>query len=459
MLIVDDKNTIFSSENVFFFVGIGGISMSALALIMLEKGFEVRGYDRDSDTPLVNQLKKAGIPICHSYYDGVFDGVTRVVYTAAIQDSDIMLSAPRTMGLFTMERSEFLGQLMKTEGNPIGIAGTHGKSSTTGMISSIFLEARRDPTVLVGAEMPSLGGCYHIGKGKDFIFEACEYKDSFLDFFPGVAVVLNIALDHVDYFGTIENIIASFRKYIFIAHTAILNYDCENCHKAAEGYENTLIWFSESGNENADYYAGNMRLDNGCAVFDAYFKGQYLGVLHLGVVGAFHIGNALAALATAHSQGIDFVFIQKGLASFTGVKRRFERKGYYHGALVVEDYAHHPDEIRATVSAALSIHKNHVIAIFQPHTYTRTAKLFNAFTKAFQGCHKVLFADIYSAREKPNGVTSQMLAQQTENGLYCPDDESIVNALDELVQKGDILLVLGAGNINRIIPKIMKVSQ
>ncbi len=456
MLNVDDNLNLFQANHVFFFVGIGGISMSALALIMQEKGYKISGYDRNNSGELIDKLKNAGISVCHEYKDGLFDGVTHVVYTAAIRDDDIMLTVPRSLGIPTIERSVFLGQLMKTNGNPIGIAGTHGKSSTSGMISSVFLTAKKDPTVLVGAELPLLNGCYHIGNGEDFIFEACEYKDSFLDFFPKVAVVLNIALDHVDYFKDLAAIITSFQRYIEIADTAVMNFDCENCKAAAHGYKKQLLWFSANGNEQADYYAKNIETKNGHAIFDAYFRGEYLGMLSLGVTGVFHVSNALAALAVAHNASIPFSAIQAGLRTYTGVKRRFEDRGYCRGARVIEDYAHHPDEIRATVSAARSLHPKHLIALFQPHTYSRTAGLFDEFTTAFFGCDRVLFADIYAAREKPNGVTSEQLANKTQNGVYCPDTPSIINDLRKYISEGDLLLVMGAGTIHEIIPTLLK---
>lgn len=457
MLSIDDKMMLFHENNTFFFVGIGGISMSALALIMKEKGFKIKGYDRCEDSETIDTLRQNGIFVCHHFTENLFDGVTHVVYTAAIRDDDVMLTYPRSCGIPTMERSVFLGLLMKQEENPIGIAGTHGKSSTSGMIASVFMEADKDPTILVGAKLPALDSCYRIGKGNDFIFEACEYKDSFLDFFPKVAVILNIALDHVDYFADLDAIIRSFSAYIAKAKTAVLNLDCENTRKAAENYRGISFWYSANGNENADYYAKNISLSCGHAVFDAYFRGTFLGTVKLGVTGFFQISNALAAIATAHINHIDFSAIQKGLSVFTGVNRRFEQRGFWNKTVpLIEDYAHHPDEIRATVSAALSLSPKHLVAVFQPHTYSRTAGLFDEFTKAFDGCSRIIFTDIYAAREKPNGVTSKMLADATQNGIYCPDAEAVCRQLDQILSDGDVLLVMGAGTIHDMIPTLLK---
>ncbi len=345
--------------------------MSSLALVFQNAGYMVKGYDI-SHGVYTELLEKKGISISYSEEDVDFDDVGLVVYTGAISDDSYLIREANRRGIKCLGRSVALGMLMREKKCRIGIAGTHGKSSTTGMLSHIFLaEENKDPTIMIGADLPAIDGCLKIGGGDEFIFEACEYKDSFLDFYPTVALVLNAEHDHADYFKTHEQMKHSFARYMSIATEAggiaVVNFDNQSAIESASMCEGKKIFFS-SLSDSVDVYAQNITLKSAFANFDIYAEGKFLCNVTLNVPGRFQIDNALAAAAASYFSGISSKAIKEGLESFKGVKRRFEFRKKYNGAVIIDDYAHHPDEITATLAVANQMGFKRVRVAYQPHT-------------------------------------------------------------------------------------------
>lgn len=455
---VSALSEIFSKSRSVYFIGIGGISMSSLAHIAHDRGLTVGGYDR-TPSHLTRALEAQGVQINYTESAEHIKPYDVIVYTAAIKPDQpelaAALEADRRGEKFCVYRADFLGWLMSACENRIGVAGMHGKSSTTSMISHIFLAAGRDPTIVSGAELDEIGGAYRLGSHKDFIMEACEYQDSFLSFTPNIAVVLNIDLDHTDYFSGLERIVESFKKYLAIASDgyAVANLADPNVRKALDGYRGKVVGYSLTPGYGAEFTADNITLENGCAEFDIQKHGKFFTRVKLGVVGKHHIMNSLAAAAAADICKVSPEDIAKGLSSYRGAKRRMEYRGDMttdsgDKVPVYDDYAHHPTEIRATLDGALGMGKR-VWVVFQPHTYSRTAALFDEFAKAFGGVRAV-FADIYAAREVNTfGVSSKELAKAA-GGVYLPTMEEIAAYLRREMSAGDMLIVMGAGDVIKL---------
>lgn len=448
---------IFASEKSVYFIGIGGISMSSLAHIAMDLGMRVGGYDRTA-TDLTRRLEADGIPVYYELDAAHVEPYDIIVYSAAISRDNTELAKALECDAegskYCVYRADFLGFLMSHYKNRIGVAGMHGKSSATSMISHIFLAAELDPTIVSGAELTAIGGAYRLGSKESFIMEACEYQDSFLSFTPNIAVILNIDMDHPDYFKDLDQIRNSFSRYLAIANDgyAVVNADCENVRLVCEGYEGTLVTFALES--DADFTAKNIAFDHGRAEFDIIKKGELFTHVRLGVTGRHNIMNALAATAAADICAVAPEAISKGLADFTGAKRRMEKRGNVFGTSVplYDDYAHHPTEIRATLSGALECGYERVVVVYQPHTYTRTAELFDDFTEVFRDCTKkgvhLILADIYAAREQNVfGVSSEKLAAGIEGAVYLPSFEEIAKYLRAELRDGDMLIVMGAGDI------------
>ncbi len=437
------------------FIGIGGISMSALAHILLARGIKVSGSDRN-ETEIVKRLRDDGANITIGHFAENIKNPDLVVYTAAISKDNPELMSAFEKGIETLERADFLGELMKGYAKPIAVSGTHGKTTTTSMLSCVLLSAGLNPTVLVGGELAQIRGNYHIGSDEHLVFEACEYVDSFLKFNPFVAIVLNVEADHLDYFSGIEQIKNSFNKFIskvpqngFI----VLNSDDENVMECAKGVCRKKITYGING----DFRAQNVTFaDNGCASFDVVSNGEILGRVKLSVTGMHNVSNALAVFGAAYNLGVGIKDIICGISEFTGTRRRFEKKGEVNGAKVYDDYAHHPTEITATLKAALNIPHNKIWCIFQPHTYTRTKALLDDFATALKCADRVIISDIYAAREPNNGtVHSRDLVAKIENAMYMNDFDEIAEYIMKNVEKDDIVLTMGAGNINEIAEKLV----
>jgi len=375
------------------------------------------------------------------------DGIGLVVYTAAIKEDNPIIVLAKKKNIPCVVRAPFLGELMKCYSTRIGISGTHGKSTTSGMISEIFLSANVNPTVMVGADLPSIGSGLKIGGKEYFVFEACEYKDSFLSFSPTLSIVLNVELDHTDYFLSLDQMKESYTNFMNISDTAIVCADNENAVSASKKHKGKTYYYSVK-DKNADFYGENIKVVRGFAEFDAYVKGEFFSHFKLRVPGAFQVSNALAAIGAAYLGGLSAEEIKTGLEGFRGVGRRFQYRGELNGAVIYDDYAHHPDEIRATLATAKSMEMGRVIVVYQPHTYTRTHDLFDGFISSFKDCDLVIFADIYAAREKNLcGISSKNLADATENGIYVGDFDCISDYLKKNLQKDDLLIIMGAGDI------------
>lgn len=439
------------------FIGIGGISMSALAEICINKGYQVSGSDMN-ESYLLDKLRNQGakIFIGHSK-EHISDDVDMVIYTAAVHEDNPEMIATKEKNKLTMNRAAFLGQIMREYKNSIAVSGTHGKTSTTSMLSTIFEYADLDPTILVGGNLSVIGGNVKIGNSDHFITEACEYVDSFLNFNPKISIVLNIEEDHLDYFSGIDEIKASFNKFGKLLPKNgyfIINGDDENTKDILYDVKATIVKYGT--NPSNDAVISNIEFDeNGYGMFNLSFNGKDLGRFELSVPGIHNIYNASAAILASYVSDIDLEVIRKNIKSYNGVGRRFEVKGSYNGALVVDDYAHHPTELKATLSAAKKLKKSTLWCIFQPHTYTRTKTLFDEFTTCFSSADELILMDIYAAREKDTGlVSSDELGDSIrKTGLSCINlhsHDEVADYLASKVKPKDLILTVGAGDVVKV---------
>ncbi len=443
-----------NSANSFYFVGIGGISMSSLALILKRSGKTVSGYDRRSSDATVN-LEKEGIKV---YYDTDISnskGADIAVYTAAVTADNPEMQNIVANGIPTISRATLLGAIASEYPNSIAVAGTHGKSSTCGILSQIFLSIpNSDPTILIGAKLPVIESTFRTGHDKNFVFEACEYKNSFLEFYPTVSVVLNVELDHTDFFHSLEDMEHSFMQ--FVSNTAkdgcvIINKDSVNAMECIKNYNGKVYTYSVV-DSSADFFAKDIQFKCGMPSYTLVFKGREVFRAELSIPGTHNVSNSLAAVAAAFISKVDDDAIIKGLKDFRGVGRRFEYKGKINGAQIFDDYAHHPDEIRATLEAANRLADGRIITVFQPHTYSRLHDLFNDFIAAFEGADIKVFADVFSARESNiYGISSKELADSTENGVYLDSFEKVALYIKENAREGDTVVFMGAGDIDSAI--------
>ena len=441
-----------SSESVYF-IGIGGINMSSLALLAHRRGLRVGGSDR-MRTELTDRLEREGITVFHEHRAEQVEGFDAVVYTVAISGDNPEYLRARERGIPCISRSDYMGYLMMAFPRRIGVSGMHGKSSTTSMCAHTFLRAQKSPTVLSGAELAEMGGAYCLGEGGDFVFEACEYMDSFLDFNPTVAVILNEEMDHVDYFKSMEQIRASFGR--FAARTgadgcAVINGDDENVLRSLEGYEGEEITFGVE-NRAVDFFADSLKECGGCYSCDILKQGVFFCHVDLSVTGRHHVYNALAAAAACDRCGLTPREISEGLSSFTGAARRMEKKGFLSGACVYDDYGHHPTEIKATLGGAKGLAKGRLICVYQPHTYSRTQALLDEFASAFDAADRVFFLDIYAAREENEwGISSAILAERVgERAVYGGAFKDTAELLSRDASEDDVIVIMGAGDIYKI---------
>lgn len=439
------------------FIGIGGINMSALAEICINKGYKVTGSDMQ-ESHLVNHLRDLGATVhIGQRKENISDDINLVVYTAAISNDNEEFQEAKKKNILMINRAAFLGQIMREYKNSIAVAGTHGKTSTTSMLSTIFDYAETDPTILVGGNLSTIGGNVRIGNSEHFITEACEYVDSFLNFNPLISIVLNIEEDHLDYFSGIEEIKASFNKFGKLLPEEgyfIVNGDNENTNDIMYEVEANIIKFGQRADNDA--IISEIKYDNdGYAMFNLKYKGINLGSFDLSVYGLHNVYNATAAILAAIVSGLEVDTIKKAIKTYTGVGRRFEKKGNYNGALIIDDYAHHPTEVKAALAAAKTLKKNKLWVVFQPHTYSRTRALLDEFAEAFYAADKVIITDIYAAREKdPGDISSKNLVeklyQNNVDAMYMPTFEEISEFLKENLEEEDLLLTCGAGPVNKV---------
>ena len=441
-----------SGASSIYFIGIGGINMSSLAHISHIRGYRVGGSDQMASA-LTEKLEDAGIELFYSHEASHIEGYDAVVYTVAIASDNPEYNAALAKGVPCISRADFLGYIMTGYRYRVGVSGMHGKSTCTSMCALSFMHAGGDPTVLSGATLAQMGGAYRIGGEENFVFEACEYMDSFLDFNPNIAVILNIELDHVDYFKSITQVRRSFSDYAAITGPsgfAVVNGDDENGRIAMAGYTGTAVTFGLS--EGCDYTAYNIEYISGMASFDIAFRGEYAAHVSLSVPGKHNVYNALAAFAAAMICGLDPDTVAEGLSHYLGAGRRMEYKGKWNDVDVYDDYAHHPTEITVTLQGFRDMGFGRLFCIYQPHTYSRTAALWDDFVLALSTADRVLPVDIYAARETDTlGVSSALLAQAIgEKATYCASYEDVATILAAEARPGDAIVVMGAGNVYRI---------
>ena len=447
-----------------FFAGIGGISMCSLAWIAHLRGHEVAGYDR-TPSDVTRALARDGINVYYDEDAAHVSGIDALVYTVAMPETNAEYAAAKAAGIPCISRADFLGYIMTSYRRRVGVSGMHGKSTTTSMLERIYTEAGRDPVVSCGATMKDVGTPYRIGRGSDFIFEACEYMDSFLDFYPTTAIILNIEMDHVDYFHSMRQITDSFGK--FIAKTepdgiAVLNIADENVAEAAKNYKGRAVTFGV-GRPDADYNAANVTFDRARARFDLLQHGVAVAHIEMNVPGEHIVPDATAAAAAAIENGIAPADVARALALFGGAERRLENCGKTaRGADVYSDYAHHPTEIKATLRTAGDMGYRHIYCVFQPHTYSRTWGLLDDFAAALASAklETLSLAEIYPARETNVwGVTSAELARRTEalgqKTFHFTSFEQIISYLTGIADDGDMVLVMGAGDIGTIVKNLL----
>ena len=459
-----------------YFVGIGGVSMSGLAEILADAGFRVSGSDR-APSDLCRHLEQLGIQVFYGQKkENITDDIDLAVLTAAIRPDNPEYVALEEKGIPMLTRGQLLGQLMKNYQMPVAVSGTHGKTTTTSMISEILLEADADPTLSIGGIYPRIQSNTRIG-GKDyFVLEACEYTNSFLSFFPKLSVILNVEADHLDFFKDLADIRNSFHEFAKLLPAdgnLILNATIENCQELTKDLACPVTtYFGCRSAEDlalapsfgADYYPKDISFDeNGFASFTACCNLKPDRRFTLSVPGIHNVGNALAAIAAADLLGIGDDAIERALKSYGGTERRFEHKGSFHGVTVIDDYAHHPTEIEATLTTANAIKTGTLWCVFQPHTYSRTKAFMKDFAKALALADKVVLADIYAARETDSlGISSETLQEEIRKlGREChyfPSFEKIEKFLLENCTKDDTLITMGAGDVYKIGESLVRIE-
>ncbi len=437
--------------------------MSGLAEVLNQNGKEVSGSDQNM-TSITRHLETLGIKVYEGHNkDHIGDHIDLVVYTAAVKEDNVEYQEAIRRGIDMMDRASLLGHIMDSYGISIGVAGTHGKTTTTSMLSHIMLEGHLDPTISVGGILKGIGGNFRIGKSDYFITEACEYTNSYHKFFPNISIILNIEEDHMDFFKDIEEIEDSFATYIHntkAGGSVIINDSIQHIDLLTKNLDVHVI---KVGKNPESYYSyRNETFDeSGFASFDLVTNGEFTRRFQLKVTGYHNIENALATIAAGRIMGVSFDDIQKGLLAFGGADRRFEYKGSFNGASVIDDYAHHPTEIMKTLEAASKIDHRHLWVVFQPHTYSRTKALYDDFVVALSVCDHLIITDIYAAREKdPGDIHSAMLVESLGNSVkeivYIDDFEKIVDFLSQKLMPKDMLITMGAGTVTNIGPMLLK---
>lgn len=425
-------------------VGIGGVSMRPLGLVLRRMGMKISGSDMNASVS-TDELIAKGIQVSIGHRAENIEGADCLIRTAAAHNDNPEIAAARAKGIPIFERAQAWGYIMRAYKNAICVAGTHGKTTTTSMLTHIFMQAERDPTIMIGGFLPLLGAGHRVGKGDTIILESCEYCNSFLNFFPTVAVILDVDADHLDFFHDLDDVKQSFRAFASLVPQSgliIANGDDDNTRDALAGLPCVTFGFAP---EN-DVYGTNFSADY--SEFDVVCGGAPYAHVRLGVIGQHNAINALAACAVAWKFGISGQAVHDALASFHGAGRRLEYKGSYHSADIYDDYAHHPNELHALLQAVRLMGYQRVICAFQPHTYSRTKALFADFVDELRTVDQVVLTDIYAAREQNNvGISALDLANEIPGAVYCPSLQSVTAYLQQNAQPGDIVLTVGAGDI------------
>ena len=439
-----------------FFIGIGGISMSALAELMLYKGYKVYGSDR---MPSINteKLEKNGATIYYEHKKEHIENMDLVIFTDAISfDNEEYMAAVKEK-IDLVDRATFLGAIMKNYKNSIAVSGTHGKTTTTSMITEIIKDLDLNPTIMLGGLLKDIDGNIKIGDENLFLTEACEYKANILKYFPTTEIILNIDEDHLDYFDNIDHIIRTFKGYVDNLHAddyVILNVDDENVENLFP-IDNCKV-FTFGIKNDADLRAKNIDFsEDGFPTYDLYLKGKKICHVELSVLGRHNVLNSLAAIAATYVNNIPIEDAIIGLKNYKGVERRLEEKGYYKGTKIMDDYAHHPTEIKSSIHAIKNACKGKLYTIFQPHTYTRTKLLLDAFANSFDESDVIIITDIYAAREKDYGdihskTLRDAISDHRDNAFYISGFEDIVKFIKENIKKDDVVVTMGAGDVYKI---------
>ncbi len=432
-------------------VGIGGVSMRPLGLVLKGMGMMVTGSDMNSSVS-TDELVANGIPVHIGHSASNVRGADCIIRTAAAHNDNPEIAAARELGIPMFERAQAWGVIMQAYRNAVCIAGTHGKTTTTSMVTHILMQAQWDPTVMIGGYLPLLRAGHRVGGGDTIVLESCEYCDSFLNFFPTLAVILNIEADHLDYFKDLADVQKSFRQFAALSTGGVIaNADDPHVTAALEGMDYISFGLAESNRVHAENMSADWRH------FDVVCDGSLYCHLDLQVLGRHNALNALGAAAAAWQLGVDPAAVSRGLASFGGAERRMQHKGSFAGAEVYDDYAHHPDELAATIEAVRTMGHKRVVVAFQPHTYTRTHALFDDFVEQLKKADYVVLAEIYAARERNTvGISSKDLAQKIPGAVYCETLPEVTAHLRSIAQEGDIILTVGAGDIFRAGEALLK---
>ena len=425
-------------------VGIGGVSMRPLALVLHDRGITVTGSDMNSSGS-TEELLAHGISVAIGHRGENIDGADCIVRTAAARNDNPEIAAARAAGLPIFERAEAWGMIMREYANAVCVSGTHGKTTTTSMVTHVMMEARKDPTVMIGGALPLLGAGHRVGGGDTIILESCEYCDSFLNFYPTLAIILNIEEDHLDYFKDLADVQKSFRAFAGLATQGILaNGDDANTMDTLKGMDCITFGLGEGNRIRA------VNISDDWSEFDVLCDGEFYAHLKLSVYGRHNTLNALAAAGAGWMLGVSGEDAANGLATFTGAGRRMEKKGTFNGAPVYDDYAHHPGELSCLIDAVRTQGYRRVVVAFQPHTYTRTHALFADFIRELKRVDVCAVAEIYAAREQNLiGISSRDLVAQIPGAVYCETLPEVTEFLRQTVREGDIVLTVGAGDIYR----------
>jgi len=432
-------------------VGIGGVSMRPLGLVLKGMGMLVTGSDMNSSVS-TDELIANGIRVSIGHSAGNIEGADCIIRTAAAHNDNPEIAAARSMGIPTFERAQAWGVIMQAYKNAVCISGTHGKTTTTSMVTHILMEAQWDPTVMIGGYLPLLRAGHRVGNGDTIILESCEYCDSFLNFFPTLAVVLNVEADHLDYFKDLADVQKSFRKFAQLSTNGVLaNGDDPHTLEAMQGVDCVTFGLKQSNRVHAENICPDWRH------LDVICDGEFYSHIDLKVLGRHNALNALAAAGTAWMLGIPGEAVSRGLATFSGAERRMQFKGTFNGADIYDDYAHHPDELAATIDAVRTMDYKRLVVAFQPHTYTRTKALFADFIRELKKADHIVLAEIYAARERNTvGISSQDLADNIPGSVYCRTLPDVTNYLRSIAREGDVILTVGAGDIFRAGEALLK---
>ena len=434
-------------------IGIGGVSMRPLGLVLRGMGMTVTGSDMNSSVS-TDELIKKGIEVHIGHNAKNIEGADCIIRTAAAHNDNPEIAAARAMGIPVFERAQAWGLIMREYKNAICVSGTHGKTTTTSMITHVFMQAQRDPTVMLGGYLPLLKAGHRVSSGDTIIMESCEYCDSFLNFYPTVAIINNIEADHLDYFKDLAAVQRSFRKFAgLVPRTGyvIANGDDENTVAALADLNYITFGIDRKNDIHPVNLSGDFRS------FDVVCRGKRYCHVELAVYGKHNVYNALAAAAAAYVMGVEGEYVAAGLASFTGAGRRMERKGSFNGADVFDDYAHHPGELHALIDSVKTMGYKRIILAFQPHTYTRTKALFDDFVRELRRVDVAVLAEIYAARESNKlGISSLDLAKQIDGAVFFETLPEVAAYLRSIAQEGDIILTVGAGDIYKAGEMLLK---